>query len=174
MTAPDERERRRLTRAALKTLRVPVSAWALPGGSYWPVVASDDETRRIAQVISSGFRPAPATVACVSVSAPAEELPSPAAAAFVPKPARRVARFAAAHSGASSASCLSAGSAPAPTYERPQSSSSQPPPALLHLSQGPTCPHLTMWRRLKSPAYLTRVKCGKVNTRRTLTAAPLG
>ncbi|KAK1859045.1 hypothetical protein I4F81_001643 [Pyropia yezoensis] len=57
VTAPDERERRRLVRAALKTRRVPVPSWALPGGTYWPAQTSEADERRFEQLFSLGWSP---------------------------------------------------------------------------------------------------------------------
>lgn len=47
VTAPDDRKRRRLMRAALKTRCVPVPSSALPEGTYWPVQATEADDRRI-------------------------------------------------------------------------------------------------------------------------------
>lgn len=58
VTAPNERTRRRLTRAALATRRVPVPGWALPGGQYWPMHADDIDKRRVVHMLSLGFSPA--------------------------------------------------------------------------------------------------------------------
>lgn len=74
LTAPDDREWRLLTKGALKTRRVPVPQWALPGGTNWPVDSDDVEDGRISQDLSLGFSLAalPSAAAAASAAATAD------------------------------------------------------------------------------------------------------
>lgn len=76
MTEADQRQRRRLTQAALKTRRVHVPRWASPGGDYWPVVSDNADDRRIAQLHSLDFCLTPLPAIGAAVRSPSCEGPS--------------------------------------------------------------------------------------------------
>lgn len=83
-TAPDERTRRRLTRAALATRRVPVPGWALQGGQYWPMSPADINQRRVVQMLSLRLSP----VDLPSAALTAAKVVAADAASLPPRPPR--------------------------------------------------------------------------------------